>query len=72
MKKNLSRGPSIDNEKCVEVAGNKYDLILMASARSREISRQTRSNPVYVNANVSALLEIQDGKIGREYLSKVR
>ena len=72
MKTTLSRGPEIDTEQCVTVIGNKYDLVLAASARSREIARQTRANPVFVNSNVSALLEIQEGKIGREYLKKVK
>jgi DNA-directed RNA polymerase omega subunit len=37
----LSRGPSIDTEKCVEnVGGNRFDLVLIATERAREIKRQ--------------------------------
>jgi DNA-directed RNA polymerase omega subunit len=72
MAKTLSRGPDVDIEKCVAVMGNNYDLVLAASARAREIARQTRSNPTYVAGTVSALLEIQEGKIGREYLKRVK
>ncbi len=72
MAKTLSRGPDVDTEKCVAVMGNKYDLVLAASVRAREIARKNRENPTYVAGTVSALLEIQEGKIGREYLMKVR
>ena len=72
----LSRGPSIDNQKCVENIGNKFDLVLVAAARAREIKRQHRENPHatfdQIHTNVTALLEVQEGKVGREYLMKVR
>jgi DNA-directed RNA polymerase omega subunit len=71
----LSRGPMIDTEHCVRnVAGNRFDLVLIAAARARELSRQHKASesPVQMNAPVSALLEIQEGKIGREYLKRVR
>jgi DNA-directed RNA polymerase omega subunit len=70
-----SRGTSIDTEKCVEqVGGNRFDLVLIAAARAREISRQHRhnENKRQVNAPVSALLEIQEGKINKEYLKKIK
>ncbi len=38
----LSRGPSIDMDKCVEaVGGNRFNLVLIASARTRERDPQT-------------------------------
>jgi DNA-directed RNA polymerase omega subunit len=70
----LSRGPSIDTEKCVKnVGGNRFDLVLVAAARSRELARRHKlsESPVNLNAPVSALLDIQSGKVGREYLKKV-
>ena len=71
--KTLSRGPSIDTSKCVANVGGRFDLVLIASARAREIARKHRfdEKTTQVNAPVSALLEIQEGKIGREYLKKV-
>ena len=72
----LSRGTEIDTMKCVENVGNKFDLVLIAAARARELKRQHRENPFasfgQVHTNVTALLEIQEGKIGREYLKKVK
>ena len=52
-----SRGTKIDTEKCVENANsNKYDLILMAANRAKEIKRRNQSSmkPEHVGAAVSA------------------
>lgn len=73
--KKLSRGPQIDTEQCVQnVGGNRFDLVLIAAARSREISRKHKDQELgtQVNAPVSALLDVQQGLVGREYLKKVR
>jgi len=72
--KQLSRGPSVDIEKCVELSGgNRFDLVIMAAVRCRELSRQHRKaeNGTQLNAPISALLEFQTGKIGREYIKRV-
>ena len=69
-----SRGPSIDTEKCVEnIGGNRFDLVLIASARARELSRRHKAAELQtqMNAPVSALLDVQSGDVGREYLKKV-
>ena len=71
----LSRGSSIDAEKCVKNAGgNKFNLILIAAARARELSRQHKASEstVQVNAPVTALLEVQSGEIGQEYLKRIK
>jgi len=71
----LSRGPQIDTDKCVEMSGgNRFDLVIMAAARVRELARAHRNaeRPDQLNAHVTTLLEIQEGKIGREYIRKVR
>jgi DNA-directed RNA polymerase omega subunit len=69
----LSRGPGIDTEKCVTNVGGRFDLVLIAAARAREIARKHRhdGDTSQVNACVSALLDIQNKMIGREYLDKV-
>lgn len=72
----LSRGPTIDTEKCVEaVGGNKYNLVLIASARTREIRRQQSSSEKreHVYPVITALAEIEAGTIdANKYLYKVR
>jgi DNA-directed RNA polymerase omega subunit len=70
----LSRGPSVDTDLCVEMAGNRFDLVIMAAARVRELSRQHKHSEgrEHLYPIVTALKEIQEGKIGREYLKRVR
>ena len=72
--KKVSRGTEINTEKCIEnVGGNRFDLVLIAAARAREIARKHKHDELTtpVNAPVSALMEIQEGRIGKEYLRKV-
>jgi DNA-directed RNA polymerase omega subunit len=68
-----SRGTKIDTQRCVSNAnGNKYDLVLMAAARAREIKRrnQTSMKQEHVGAPVTALLEIQRGEVSTDYINK--
>ena len=74
MKLTDSRGPEIDTEKCVEQAGgSRFNLVLIATVRARELSRRHKAagHTTQMNSPVSALLEIQEGKIGPEYLKRV-
>ena len=74
MSLSLSRSPQLNNDTCVENVGNRFDLVLVAAARSREIKERNRESSKFehIHSNVTALLEIQEGKIGKEYLRKVR
>ena len=74
MKLTDSRGSGVDTEKCVEQAGgSRFNLVLIATIRARELSRRHKAagHTTQMNSPVSALLEIQEGKIGPEYLRKV-
>jgi DNA-directed RNA polymerase subunit K/omega len=64
-----SRTPLLDIQKCQRLGGGMYGLVLVASDRARAIAKAKEAEkPV-----VTALLEIQDGKIdGWEYLRQVR
>ena len=61
------------SQAAVEMIGNRYDLVLIASVRARELKRghkpliNTNNKPI-----VTALNEIEQGKIGIEYLKKVK
>ena len=61
------------SQNAVEMIGNRYDLVLIASIRARELKRgykpliDTNNKPI-----VTALNEIERGKIGIEYLKKVK
>jgi len=72
----LSRGPNIDMEVCVNnVLNNRFQLVLVAAERSREIKRQNKDSDKieHVHPTVTALEEIQAGKIDpQEYLDKLR
>jgi DNA-directed RNA polymerase omega subunit len=72
----LSRGPGIDTELCTEMAGgSRFDLVLIASERAREIRRQNKESEKreHVHSIVTALEEIQAGLIEpRKYLNKVK
>ena len=64
---------NIDTDRCVSAVGNRYDLVLIASARVRELRRGHAKQVMGTNsATITALKEIEAGKIGREYLKKVR
>lgn len=61
----------LSSQDAVAAVGNRYDLVLIASRRARELSRgdaprmPSRRGPV-----VTALSEIEAGLVGREYLRK--
>lgn len=59
------------SEKAVAAIGNRYDLILIAAQRVRELHRGDAPlvKPAK-NATVTALIEIETKKISREYLTK--
>jgi len=70
----LSRGPEINTDVCVANIGNRYDLVLVAATRAKEIKRQHKDSMKreHVHSNITALLEIQTGKIGPEYLKRIK
>lgn len=61
----------ITSEIAGKMIGSKYDVVLIGARRARELHRgwrplvQTRNDVV-----VTAIREIEQGKIGREYLLK--
>ena len=64
---------NIDTDKCVENIGNRFDLVLVATVRARELRRGYAKNVQGTNSiNVTALKEIESGFIGRDYLKRVR
>ena len=68
-----SRNTQIDTEKCVDTVGGRYDLVIVAAQRLRELKRRSReTNNVYVTP-IDALLEIQAGQINViDYMAKVK
>jgi len=71
----LSRGTEIDTDLCVKNAGeNRYMLVIMATARAREIARQHRAseNSVHIYPVVKALMEFQTGEISIDSALKIK
>ena len=64
---------NIDTDKCVEMTGNRFDLVLIAAARVRELRRgHAKHVPGYNSPSITALQEIEAGHVGREYLKRIR
>ena len=63
----------ITSDRAALAVGNKYDLVLIAARRARELKRGWR--PLVQCDNdivVTAIRECEEGKIGRDYLLKPR
>ena len=65
---------NIDTDKCVEnMGGNRFNLVLAASIRVRELKRGHRKLVEGTDGyTVTALHEIEDGHLGIELLRKIR
>lgn len=75
MSKYNSRGESLDKEKCVRLSGgNQFDLIIMASHRARTIKQQNAHSTKMEHHHgvVTALLEIEAGKIDSDWQQKIK
>jgi DNA-directed RNA polymerase omega subunit len=61
-------------DQIVNVFGNRFDMVIAASLRAKEIRRNNKESHKFEHTHpvVTALLEIQDGKLGREILDKIR
>lgn len=63
----------ISSEKAVQAIGNRYDLILIASKRVRELRSGHRPKvETKHGAMLTALTEIEDGHIKRDYLKRIK
>ena len=70
-----SRGPNLDTDKCVENFGNnRFNMVIGAALRAKEIKRNNRESSKFEHTHpcMTALLEIQEGKVGVEILDKIR
>jgi DNA-directed RNA polymerase omega subunit len=53
--------------------GNRFDLVLIAAARVRELRRGYTKQVTGLNSpTITALQEIEAGLVGREYLKRIR
>lgn len=71
MKHPADRTAGLNSELAVEMIGNRYNLILAGARRMRELSRGDRPRITLKfphSAGVTALLEIEQGKVGVDYI----
>ena len=71
MKHPANRTAGLNSEQAVAMIGNRYDLVLAGARRMRELSRGDRPKidlKFPHSAGVTAMLEIEAGKIGRDYI----
>lgn len=64
---------NVDYEKCAQNIGNRFDMVLVATLRARELKR---GHARHVNSPngviVTALQEIEAGHVGPEYLKRIK
>ena len=64
---------TLDMTKCADNIGSRFDLVLVAAMRTRELRKGFRPKVSTPNGPcVTALQEIEAGYIGREYLKKIK
>jgi DNA-directed RNA polymerase subunit K/omega len=67
-----SRSGEVDTERCVEHAGGRYDLVIAAAQRLREMKRRARETNSWVTP-IDVLKEIQSGGFNMiDYLAMVK
>jgi DNA-directed RNA polymerase omega subunit len=70
-----SRGKDLDMDKIVELSGgNRFNLVIMAAARAREIRHNNSHSTRYehIHPNITALKEFESGKLGPNYIKRIR
>lgn len=67
-----SRSLEVDTEKCTAQVGNRFDMVVLATARSREIRHLNQTSPQYEHQHtvITALKDIQNGNFDVERLVK--
>ena len=63
----------ISSEKAVNQIGNRYDLVLVAAQRVRELRKGHRAKlDIKYGPVLTALTEIEEGHVSKEYLKRIR
>lgn len=64
---------SLDMDKCTEQVGNRFNLVLLASLRAKELRKGFRPLiDIKNSAPVVALKEIEEGLVTAEYLKRIK
>lgn len=66
------RTAGLTSEHAVEALGNRYDLVVVASQRARELRRGHAPKIISkYGAMITAILEIEEGLVGNDYLYRI-
>ena len=66
------RTAGLTSEHAVEALGNRYDLVLVAAQRARELRRGHAPKIISkYGPTVTAILEIEEGLVGNDYLHRL-
>ena len=64
---------TVDTDKCVDQIGNRFNLVLAAAQRARELKRGYRKLTTGSDGHIiTALKEIEEGHVGLELLRKIK
>jgi DNA-directed RNA polymerase omega subunit len=62
----------LTSQGAAEAIGSRYDMVLIACARARELKKNYTAKIISTDeAVVTALMEIEQGKIGADHFQKV-
>jgi DNA-directed RNA polymerase subunit omega len=63
----------VDTDQCVENVGNRFDLVLVAAQRVRELKKGHRKLTSGNDGSIiTALKEIEEGHVGAELLRRIK
>jgi DNA-directed RNA polymerase omega subunit len=64
---------NVDTDQCVENIGNRFNLVLVASHRVRELNRGHRKLTTGTDGVIiTALKEIEEGHVGPDLLRRIK
>jgi DNA-directed RNA polymerase omega subunit len=62
----------LTSQRAAEAIGSRYDMVLIACARTRELKRNHATRIISTDGSmVTAIMEIEQGLVGDDYLQKV-
>ena len=63
----------LTSQRAAEAIGSRYDMVLIACARTRELKKNYTAKIVSTDSSmVTAIMEIEQGLVGQDYLQKVQ
>jgi len=62
----------LTSQGAAEAIGSRYDMVLVACARARELKKNYTAKIISTDGSVvTSLMEIEQGQVGLDYLQKI-